>query len=295
MAFNLFLTEARRTFSICLSVFVLSFISGFIFLNSIYLSDYLKSLFQNINLGVDMAILPKTISPESMMKSLLKGRPEALMPLALFQTLQKQALDESLRKNFNQPPLQLMAILPFQDADGKPAIATVGDKALIRDFNKTIWSPFAFKNLPEVKSLLVPAEFYATDEWKDNTIFGILVNADNSTLTNLKQMIDRRTIAQAYFLNPEKTVEFMKYQKLNTGLQFLSGIILLTIFVGLTASFQKLNTQRQIIFLTLDELQLPQKLKIQLYLAQILFLILIPLIIGFCVALVSFPLVRSII
>lgn len=295
MAFRVFLTELRRTSFICLSLFLFCLISGFVFLSSIDLSHYLSTLFQEVNLGVDMVILPKSITPESMLKSLINGQPEALLPLALFETLQKQLTDEVGRKNLTEPPLKILAFLPYQNKEGIAAVAKVGDLKLIREIQKTIWNAYSFKDLSEIKDKLEPKEIYSTDEWKDNVIFGILTVGSNEVLANLKKMIDRRTIAQAYFLNPGHTEVAYKLNKLKMGLSFLMGIIIILAFMGILVTFQKLHIQRKIIFEVFDELQFSYKFKLQLYLFQVVILILIPLGLGLILAQKMFPFVKSLI
>ena len=295
MPFRIFITEVRRTWGTCCSLILLCFLSGAVFLTSVQLSKYLATLFQEINLGVDMVILPKAITPESMQKSLIKGEPEALMPVALFETLQSQAVSETQRKSLDQPPVDLLAIVPFHTEDGAAAVAKIGDISMIRDKEKTSWSGYSFKELADVHDKLTPKDSYYTDEWKDKTIFGILVNAAPETLGRLKLLIDRRTIAQAYILKPGESESHQKLEKLKSGLQYLTGIIIFSILLGVIISFQKLHVQRDIIFRCLSELGRLENIKIKIYLLQIGLLVLAPLILGLIVARAVFPIIQNLI
>ena len=293
MGFRIFLTELRRTTGTCVSLFLLCTLSGFVIASSFYLSEYLANLFQDVNLGVDMVLLPKGITPETMQKSLINGEPEALMPLALFETLQKQISEEMGRKNLADPSLRIMGILPYHAASGAVEIATIGDQNIIRNLSSTIWQSYPQKNLNDVQSLLIPKEKYSTDEWKDKTLFAVLVTGAKDVTASLKQLIDRRTIAQAYYLNPNETATAAKLKKLNSGLEYLAGIILLSAILGMWISFQKLAIQRKIILQSLQELQLNPKIKYELYLFQLLVLVFVPVILGFAFSHVMLPIIKN--
>lgn len=295
MPIKIFLVELRRTWVTCSALFLLCFLSGAVFLTSINLSKYLASLFQEVNVGVDMIILPKAITPESMQKSLIKGQPEALMPVSLFETLQNQAVSETQRKSLNEPPVQLLAIVPFKNEQGLAAVAKIGDVSMIRNKDKTSWAPFEFKELDAVKQQLTPKNLYYTDEWKDKTIFGILVNAEPEVLARLKLLIDRRTIAQAYILTPGHSDTHQKLEKLKSGLLYLTEVIVFSILIGIIISFQKLHVQRDIIFRCLKELGHKRNLEIKFYLLQIGFLIVLPLILGMSLAYATFPLIQNLV
>ncbi len=287
------MTELRRTTGTCASLFLLCALSGFVLASSFDLSKYLANLFQDVNLGVDMILLPKGITPETMQKSLINGEPEALMPLALFETLQKQILEEMGRKNLDAVPLRIMGILPYHAASGAVEIATIGDQDIIRNLNTTMWQQYPMKNLNDVQSLLIPKEKYSTDEWKDKTLFAVLVVGAKDVIASLKQLIDRRTIAQAYYLNPNETTTAAKLKKLNSGLRYLAGIILLSVILGMWISFQKLAIQRKIIFQSLQELQVNPKIKYELYLYQVLVLVFVPITLGLGFSFLVLPLIKN--
>ncbi len=293
MGFSFFITEFRRTVHVCIALILFCFIAGFVFFSAVEMSDYLSHLFEDINIGVDMIILPKGITPESMQKSLINGQPEALMPIALFETLQKQIEDEVSHKNLPKAPLAVLAVLPYHNEQGKIEIAKVGDESFIRDVDKTVWANYKFKNLVEVKNLFQPPEVYATEEWSDKTIFSILASGNKEALGNLKKLIDRRTIAQAYYLDPGRSDNALKLQKLKTGLQTLSGIILISLLLGIIISFQKLHVQRKLIFQSFDEMQKGEKIKLYFYLYQLILLLLIPVLSGIITSQQFLPLVKN--
>lgn len=293
MGFSFFVTEFRRTFQVCTALILFCFIAGFIFFSSVEMSDYLTHLFEDINIGVDMIILPKGITPESMQKSLVNGQPEALMPTALFETLQKQIEDEVSHKNLAKAPLSVLAVLPFHNEQGKIEIAKVGDENFIRDLDKTVWANYKFKNLTEVKNQLQPQSVYATEEWGDKTIFSILASGNKEALGNLKKLIDRRTIAQAYFLDPGRSDNALKLQKLKMGLQALTGIILISLLLGIIISFQKLHIQRKFIFQTFDEMKKSQQIKFSFYMFQLLLLLIVPVFLGVMASQFVLPLIKN--
>lgn len=295
MPIKIFLIDFRRTWFTCISLILLCFISGAVFLTALDLTEYLSSLFQDVNLGVDMVILPKTITPESMQKSLLNGQPEALLPLALFQTLQKQASHENAERASNSAPIGLLGFIPFRNDDGVASVATIGDRGLITNLEKTSWSVYPFKELSEIQNRLIPKEIYETEEWKDKTIFGILVNATEDTLSRIKQMVDRRTIAQAYILKPGHSDNQLKLDKLKSGLMFLGAIIVFSILLGVIVSFQKLNKQRFLIFRSLNELGRPKFIQTQILTLQIVLLVFLPLLLGMLGAYLVFPFLQTLI
>ena len=287
MILRLFFTDFRRSLAICISAVILSFILGFVTITSIDLSSYLADLFRPLKWGADILILPKGETPELAWKDILNGKPQALIPETLLETLKNQIAGEQVKFNLTSPSLQVFGFVPYLNDSGQASLATIGeakqffsatnDKSVLDSYEKNDWNSVydKFANL----------ESYQTAEWGSKVILGILVKGSDAALKSLKTLIDRRTVAQAYYVNFENDAnQDSKFLKLKSILNKLTFFILALVAIGLFLSLQTLKNNRKNIFQNFDELRFPKLMKYQFYLTQIMFLILIPALFGFLLA-----------
>ena len=169
--------------------------------------------------------------------------------------------------------------------DAQQFFNSVKDKSVLDSYEKNDWN--------NVYNKFANMESYQTAEWGSKVILGILVKGSDEALKSLKTLIDRRTVAQAFFVNTENTAnQDSKFLKLKSILNKLTFFILILVAIGLFLSLQTLKNNRKNIFQNFDELRFPKLLKHQFYLTQIISLILTPALLGYLIAVNLLPAIK---
>lgn len=254
-------------------------------MSSDLLMGYVKTIYKPEKWNADMILLPKSVTPEIALQSFIEGKPASLMPINLFKTLRSQSPND----------LKLLAVIPYKNKNGKATIATFGDDKIFFEENKahSALQSFDFTDYNLEKPQFFPREWYSTEEWKDDVILGILVKGSKEELDHLKILIDRKTVAQAFYLLPGATSAEEKFIKLQTAIHVLSFIIIFSTIAGLFINYSRLRQERNKIFLVLRELKSEKKFIILYGLTQIIFLVLVPILIGVSTALCTFDIVKQ--
>lgn len=270
---------------------------GFILITSIHFKNYLELVFTPEPWGAGLIILPKGLTPEQARKNILSGKPDGLLPQALYETLLTQIQDEQKKQGSEKFSVQLMALVPFNTKPDQPAIGVL-DLNLAKAFfesHKSFLSHLPLEDWNTKKLDYVYDENYHTAEWGQKTLFAILANGSNEHLKQLNTLINRRTVAEAFYVDDEHSDSFLKLAKLKSSLNFLTGLILLLTFLGLLLSFEILNSYRKNISLILKELKISEPVRIKFYFMQILFLTAIPTSVGLLVGIYLWPSIKLII
>lgn len=282
MSFFLFATEFKRSFKNSLITIILCLTLGFILITSVNFKNYLEFIFTPEPWGAGLIILPKGSTPESARKNILAGKPDGLIPQALYETLLTQIADEQKKQGSGKFSIQLMAFVPFNAKADQPAIGALDLNAakIFFESNKSFLSHLPLEDWNTKKLDYVYDENYHTAEWGQKTLFAILANGSEEHLKQLSVLINRRTVAEAFYVDDAHSDSFMKLTKLKSSLTFLTGLILLLTGLGLLLSFEILNANRKNISLILKELKITDSTKIKFYLLQILFLTIVPTSVG---------------
>lgn len=80
----------------------------------VLLSSHLRQVFDSPAWNADLVILPKGVTPEGAIQSVLVGKPAALIPHALFETLSQQSRGSSVKH---------LGFIPFEDENSKIGVA----------------------------------------------------------------------------------------------------------------------------------------------------------------------------
>lgn len=280
MILKTFLIESRRSFKLVFTLFLCSFLFGFAAFSSFELKNYIEKLFSPTEWGIDLAILPKGTSPESLKRSLLTGRPEGLIPVALFKTLQAQITDEQRKSSLTQPTFKALGFLPYQK-NGSTQIAILGNPEdfFVKD-DRSIWSSIKLTDWNQQIDDLSNLPNYKTPEWGSQVLMGILIKGESEPLLKLKEMINRRTVAQAWVMKAGISTDDQKINQLETALYTFTCLIFLCLVPGLILSFIILSARRNEIFIVLKEIGWKQASQLQFILLQIVILFLIPCTLG---------------
>lgn len=285
MSWRIFLTETKRSWQICVSTVVLCFLLGAILFSVISFKEYLADLFRPQEWDAQMLILPKAVTPEVAIRDLKNGEPSALIPSVLYKTLKGQVDDERARKGISEDTIQLMGFVPYKDVNtNKLSVAIWGDaKFLHSNLENSVWKNLELQQWEAIKNQLQNNDKYQTNEWKSDVLLGIAARGQSEYLENLKTLIDRRTVAQAFYVSGERSLEAKRYNQLKSVLNFFEWSVLVLVAVGLYMSQLRMHQQRQEIKITLAELKLPTAWNSTLYVYQFLVLVLIPAALGVCI------------
>lgn len=265
---SLFLTEVRRSFKLNLVLFFCFFTLGFAVTSMLVIQKQLEALFSPVVWDADLVILPKGVSLEGLQRSLLIGQAEDLIPLALFQTLQTQTV---------HAPLRMLAFIPFKE-NGQVKLGYEGstlDFPWVHD--ESIWRSLELSPRQDL-------EMYQTEEWGAKVLAGVLVRGPKTALKNLKKLIDRRTIAQAWYVNAEMSDERVRMDQLRHGMKALTGLIVVCLTPGLILAGVIVRDRLQNLLIVLQELGNTRSVKIPLYGFQFALWVVVPGILGWWLA-----------
>lgn len=286
MAFKIVYTEIRRDLHNAVSTFIFSLFLGFILFFVSGVSTYLNKVFEPPKWNADLLILPKGISPEAAVMDFARGLPDGLIPLALFKTLLQQSAGSSVK---------VLGFIPYKDSDGKAEVALT-DSGL-KDFldlkDKSLWSEINLTNLDLKRPQFQPAENYQTPEWHDQVLMGILAKGNSTEIAGLKNLIDRKTIAQAFYVDSEKSEMHAKLMQLKTGLYLCTGFVFFSTLLGLLLALKNMMAKRQTLELVLKELKFKPAILAKITLIQIVLFFVFPVALGCIFSSLSFELIQS--
>ncbi len=288
MVFRIVKTEFYRDLHNSLSTIFFSLILGFILSFGLTLSSYLSRIFESPHWSVDMLILPKGITPEIAVSNFVKGSPDGLIPLALYNTLSIQIQ--------NAPgSLKILGFLPYLNAEEKPEIAVTDPD--LKDFaqlkQSAVWSHYSLTDLNLKRAELSSRENYRTPEWGDQVLMGVMATGSTQELTSLKNLIDRKTIAQAFFVGAENNDTYNKLTQLKRGLFLIMLFIFVSSLLGFWLALKNMNQKRSSIELVLKELKYNKTLLLKIKSIQLFMTIVFPILIGFMLSKFGFVLVQS--
>ena len=288
MALKILITEFLRDLQNAVSTFVFSLLLGFILLFVVGVTDHLNKVFASPNWNADLVILPKGTSPELAIADLIKGFPDGLIPSALFNTLMQQSQGSSVK---------ILGFIPYRNSSGTSEIAVTDPE--LKNFNelknKSIWSDFSLTDLNLKRSEFQPVEIYQTPEWHDQVLMGMLVKGSQSEISGLKNLIDRKTVAQAFLVGRETSSAHTKLEQLKKTLYVVTAFVFLSTLLGLLLALKNMNSKRKSLELVLKELKFSPSILLQFKVMQIFLFILLPILIGCVLSHFSFGVVLSLI
>ena len=281
MILRIFFIEFKRSLKITLTLILCSLLFGFTFSSAFKLKKYIETLFVPVSWGAGLIIVPKGVSLEGLHRSLIHGEPEGLIPMALFETLEGQINDEKNLRHLSVPSLKVLGIIPFKN-ESKTNLAFIGDQnAYFSTIHEpSIWNQFSFKPWATQSSDLANRAGYQTPEWGHRVLMGILAQGEPGPLQKLKELIDRKTIAQALLANPGQTDADHRIDQLGKSLYVLVTLIAFCLLPGLFLSILILRERRSKIYTVMQELGWTSTRQLQLFTLQLLVLVLGPLMMG---------------
>jgi hypothetical protein len=266
-SWKIFFTECRRSLKLNLVLFFSLVLLGFTLSSMLIVKKQIEALVRPVNWDADIIILPKGVSLDGLHRSLLTGKAEGLIPLALFETLEKQAASS---------PLQVLGFIPYA-ADSKVKIGIEGARSEFPFRDGAIWNAHEITARKDL-------EIYNTPEWGPRTLGGILARGPKVALESLKNLIDRKTIAQAWYVNSEMSDDAIRAGRLREGLDVLTLLIGLSLAPGLILSALLVRARFRSIFVVLNELGLRKNILINTLVLQGLVFLVTPLVVGILIS-----------
>ncbi len=295
MILKILLIEFRRSLKIAFTLILCSLLSGFTLSATLGLKKYIETLFVPVAWGAGLVIVPKGVSLEGLHRSLIHGEPEGLIPTALFETLQGQINDEKILRHLPAPSLKVLGFIPYKK-DGNTNLAFLGDKeAYFSTINEpSIWNQFPFQPWASQSLEFTSRAGYQTPEWGTKVLMGILAQGEPGPLQKLKELIDRKTIAQGMLVSPGQTDEDHRVDQLGKSLYALVALIVFCLIPGLFLSIVIMQERRLLIFTVMQELGWTSQRQIQLFAFQLLALVLAPGVLGILLGILFSPWLQQI-
>lgn len=173
--------------------------------------------------SADLAVVPKGITLIDFKKELLAGHSMALLPEALFDTT----------LSLSQGQMQATAMLALTDSQG-PRVMVRGDV----ERTGTSWLKTKQK-LSEWQ----PQTIYQTPEWGYKVITGFFVRGTSAAMNSLKELIDRKTVAQAILIQQQMQIDAETRLQLQKALSLYSGVMLSLVVLSMTLIYLWLKSR----------------------------------------------------
>lgn len=159
--------------------------------------------------NADLVVLPKGIGLEDFRKELQTGQTTAFLPEAMY--LSTVALSEG--------QFQTRALLAIRE-NGGSEILTQGDASL-----GPTWLGLPTTTRPAVAPWR-EQNIYFTPEWKNKLISGFFAAGSPLAMKNLKDLIDRKTVGQAWLIEEQQRRDLTNQATLQNSLEIFSLVVI---------------------------------------------------------------------
>jgi hypothetical protein len=256
--------ETRQTPISFLILIATSLALGFSTGLGIQVTQQISKLYGVDTWNTDLIVLPKGVSPKDLASEIRNGLSTDFLPDALFET--------TLSMTANQ--LKLSAVLPMTE------------NGVAKIFNKGNSSKSEIEGIRGKNPLAdwAPQTQYSTSEWDHKVIAAFFASGPMPAILNLKQLIDRKTVAQAILVSTDEA----KNREASERMQRLlyCAQVLFAFFAGLClwSSFVTLKTNFKVTFEFLHEIGGPKSLH-RKFLTQLALLNLVtPFVFGYLIS-----------
>lgn len=216
-------TELRQNAKLTVTLLAVSLTLGASAHFAIELNSEIQKLVRPEHWAADMAILPKGITLSTLATELRTGAVKEYLPEALFHST----------VDITQGEVRLSAVLPVHEADGGIAIATQGD----RRFNFAGWG-VRVVDWREQKE-------HGTPEWGSKVIAAAFASGSTPMLEKLKELIDRKTVAQAVWIDEAQRASLELQNTLSSLAGALEMVLLSSLIVSLALAGSLLFQRHQ--------------------------------------------------
>ncbi len=247
---------------------VLIFISlllGVLFTMAIKAEIKIQSLFAIDQWAADVIVLPKAVSLADFKADLAKGYGRAFLPEAMF--------DSTV--GFAEGKFPMLALMPV-GGKASPKVMVKGQRNLIHD---------------GLIPTTVPIEAWhdqkesSTAEWGNKLIFGFLASGSDQYMRSLKDLVDKRTVGQAFLIKDQIKEDSERKAQLETALLIYSFLLIILIGFTFFSTYTWIKIRITNTFLVLDEMGFSKKVRFQIISVLFIGLVMVPFILGLTMAL----------
>lgn len=254
-------TEIRQNPFLSIVMLVVSLLVGGSAVTGFFVNRKINELSKPIEWGAEMAILPKGVTLSSFAETLGNGETPLLIPEALY--------DSTLAITGNA--LKLTAVLPA-DVEGEKFLMVKGTPIPALG-----WGKFKTRDWS-------PQTIYSTPEWGTKVAAAMFASGSRENLRKLKDLIDRKTIAQAYWIAESQRADIEKQEHLfNLALMIeiiLSASLVTSIVLAASWLFQNHQSTRR----CLKDIGLTDFELTKVWVSLAILLLVIPIAIGSVIA-----------
>jgi hypothetical protein len=259
-SFQIFLIEIKQNLKFSLTLSAVAFLLG-ISLNLILQANKkIDDLARPIDWGAQMAILPKGVNLDQFADQLKKGKVKALLPEAMYETT----------VGLSHGSFQLCSVLPGQDRNGI-FLMVQGDPIVNLGWTKQRISGWQ------------PQQLYSTPDWGTRVIAAAFARGPNENLEKLKELIDRKTVAQAIWIDDVHSDKIERQTQYSYLASIVEVIVILALFLSIFLSASWLHQIHKSTQVTLRDLGYSKTELRNLLFLMAFFLLLIPAVIGFVI------------
>jgi len=172
--------------------------------------------------GADLAVVPKGITLIDFKREILAGHSSSLLPEAIYDTT----------LSLSNGQFEATALLTLQGPQG----------------GEVMFKGNSSVGLDWLRSKVTPREFheqnvYQTPEWGRKVISGFFVKGSPAAMKSLKDLIDRRTVAQAIIISQQVLNDEKNQNQLQEALNIYSGVMLGMILLSMSTVFMWLRNR----------------------------------------------------
>jgi hypothetical protein len=203
------LVEIRQNLKLAVTLIVVSLLLGLSISMVVQVEQKVSSLAVPIRWGAELAIIPKGLSLDQVAENMKLGRAPALLPLAMFDTT----------VDLTRGRVQMTAVLPGHSGDGA-YLMTRGNSALNLDWSALPIRPWQ------------PQKEFSTTDWGPNVIAAAFASGSHENLLKLKDLIDRKTVAQAFLIEETQAQARAKQSQISHLAGITEAIVIFTLLLA---------------------------------------------------------------
>lgn len=251
------LTEIRQNVKLTVTLVFVSLLLGVSIAMVRQVERKIASLALPIRWGAELAIIPKGLTLDQLAENLKLGRAPALLPLAMFETT----------VGLTRGNVQMSAVLPGHDASGV-FLMTRGDSKLNLD-----WAPLRLRSWAEQTE-------FSTPDWSTNVISAAFASGHRENLLKLKDLIDRKTVAQAFMIEDAQAQAREKQNQISHLAAVTEGLVIFTLLLAFYLAGSWLLQNHRATQITLFDMGFTSMNLLSVKIVLLALLVVFPLIIG---------------
>jgi hypothetical protein len=251
-------TELKQNLKLSLNLSFVSLLLGISISLGFQANHKINELVRPVHWGAEMAIIPKGFTLNQLAENLRKGEAPVLLPEAMFDTT----------VDMTKGILRMSAVLPGVGASGTYLMVR-GESILDLSWTGLPVQPW------------IPQTLYSTSDWGTKVIAAAFASGSHENLARLKDLVDRKTVGQAFWIDDVQKAELEQQRELSHLASGIEAIIVVSLLLSifLAASWLRANHLSTQVCLTDIGYTRFELRKLQAL--MILILLVLPLLIGF--------------